>query len=186
MRLGLCNSLLLAFLTMACANSIAAENETARSTFDRKVAPILAAHCLECHSGSEPNGELDLSRRTSAFQGGESGSAIVAGDPGDSLVWQMIETEDMPPKHPMPEAQKEVIREWIKSGASGVAIRLIRLNLPLTAEQAMTGGHFSHCPSQRFLCSIMMGGLATTSIDSFLRSFTQTASRLHRGPTHGH
>ena len=49
--------------------------------FDRQVAPILAGRCLECHSGAEPKGKLDLSQAKAALAGGESGAAIEAGKP---------------------------------------------------------------------------------------------------------
>ncbi len=38
--------------------------------FDGKVAPLLARKCLDCHSGSDPKGKLDLSRQSSALAGG--------------------------------------------------------------------------------------------------------------------
>jgi hypothetical protein len=45
--------------------------------FDSHVAPLLAAHCLDCHSGPEPKGELDLSRAALAMKGGENGAVIL-------------------------------------------------------------------------------------------------------------
>src|SRR5688572_21385778 len=68
--------------------------------FDKQVAPILAGRCLECHSGGDPKGKLDLSRAEAAFAGGESGASIVRGKPDESYLWQRIEADEMPPKHP--------------------------------------------------------------------------------------
>lgn len=48
--------------------------------FDRSVMPVLVSRCLECHSGDEPKGGLDLSRQKSALK------AIVAGKPSDSGI----------------------------------------------------------------------------------------------------
>src|SRR6266566_1856092 len=59
--------------------------------FDRTVAPLLIRRCLDCHSGPKPKGGLDLSRRRSAWGGGESGDAIVPGKPGESLVWEYVD-----------------------------------------------------------------------------------------------
>ncbi len=119
MRPALTYSLLLLVLLSAVGERlIAAETIPVTNSFDQTIAPILSAHCLECHRGEEPKGELDLSQRATAFRGGESGPAIVAGDLDESLVWEMIEADDMPPKHPLPEADKKVIRQWIAGGAT--------------------------------------------------------------------
>src|SRR5437016_4415738 len=70
--------------------------------FDKYVAPILASRCLECHSGVDPKGKLDLSQAKAAFSGGETGVAIVSGRPEESYLWQRIVADEMPPKHPLP------------------------------------------------------------------------------------
>ncbi len=85
--------------------------------FDRVVAPVLAGRCLDCHSGPEPKGELDLSRRETAFAGGESGRVMDPGVPEQSLLWELVNGDEMPPKHPLPEAEKNILRDWIAAGA---------------------------------------------------------------------
>lgn len=88
--------------------------------FDQSVAPLLSKYCLECHRGPQGEGGLDLSRREAAFQGGESGSAVVPNDLESSLLWQYIDSSIMPPEdRPAPtEEEKKVLRDWIRSGAS--------------------------------------------------------------------
>ena len=85
--------------------------------FAQKIAPLLAQRCLTCHIDGKRKGELDLSSRASAMKGGESGEVIVPGDLDDSLFWEQIAEDDMPPKHPLPAAEKELFRKWIASGA---------------------------------------------------------------------
>ena len=85
--------------------------------FDAEVAPILARRCLDCHSGPDPKGKLDLSRRSSAFAGGEAGPSIVAGSPDDSPLWGRVEAGEMPPKAALPEGEKAALRGWIAGGA---------------------------------------------------------------------
>ncbi len=85
--------------------------------FDSTVAPILARRCLDCHSGPEPKGKLNLSTNATAVRGGKHGQAIVAGKPDESLVWERVESDEMPPKEPLPEAEKSVLRNWIATGA---------------------------------------------------------------------
>jgi hypothetical protein len=85
--------------------------------FDAKVAPILARRCLDCHSGPDPKGKLDLSGRASALRGGEEGRVIVPGRPEESAVLERIADGEMPPKAPLPEAEVAAIRDWIAAGA---------------------------------------------------------------------
>lgn len=93
------------------------EKSSAVNNFDRTVAPILASRCLECHSGKEPAGSLDLTTRTKTFSGGDSGAPIVVGKPEESLLWEKIEKDEMPPKHPLPASERESLRRWIEEGA---------------------------------------------------------------------
>ncbi len=89
-----------------------------RESFDRSVAPILVRRCLDCHSGADPKGKLDLSRRAPAFEGGEGGAAITPGKLDDSLLWERVESGEMPPKNALPADEKAAIRDWIRSGAN--------------------------------------------------------------------
>ena len=85
--------------------------------FDHDIAPLIAQHCLSCHSGPEPKGKLDLSSRETAMSGGESGRVIEAGNPDGSLLWQNIDSDQMPPKKPIPAAEKARLKKWIADGA---------------------------------------------------------------------
>jgi hypothetical protein len=86
--------------------------------FDRQVAPLLAGRCLDCHSGAGPKGGLDLLSTKGLAKGGDSGEAIVvSGKPDASLLWQRIESDEMPPKHPLPAGEKAILKAWITSGA---------------------------------------------------------------------
>ena len=85
--------------------------------FDRVVAPLLAGRCLECHSGPELKGGLDLSRRDSTTKGGDSGPALVPGDAANSLLLERVLADEMPPKHPLSNEEKTRLREWIATGA---------------------------------------------------------------------
>ncbi len=85
--------------------------------FDRQIAPILVSDCLECHQGDEPEGGLNLTERTSAIQGGQSGAAIVVGNATQSLLWERVSSNEMPPVHPLGREKKAVLKRWIEEGA---------------------------------------------------------------------
>lgn len=85
--------------------------------FDDTIAPILAKHCLSCHSGDDPKSQLDLSRRKSAFRG-ESGVVLVPGNLDESPFWHRIVEGEMPPEEPLGKNEQDIIKRWIESGAA--------------------------------------------------------------------
>jgi hypothetical protein len=84
--------------------------------FRTKVEPILVRRCLECH-GADRKGGLDLRTKATAFKGGESGVAIEATKPDESLLYQYVDSEEMPPKKPLSAAEISVLKRWIADGA---------------------------------------------------------------------
>lgn len=85
--------------------------------FDRVIAPLLSTRCLECHRGSTPEGKLDLTRRSSMLRGGESGPAFDPDNPVASLLLQRVLADEMPPKKALSESEKQLLTQWVKSGA---------------------------------------------------------------------
>ena len=83
--------------------------------FEQQVAPIFANHCLECHDSSNSKGDLNLSRKVTAFR---EDSIIVKGKSKESLLWESIFKDEMPKKRPaLSSAEKKIIKEWIDNGA---------------------------------------------------------------------
>ena len=91
--------------------------DSPREPFDKTIAPILAANCLECHNAAEQEGNLDLTRAKTAMAGGDSGPAIVPGDLKKSYLWERIANNEMPPKHPLSDGDKHRLKKWIEEGA---------------------------------------------------------------------
>lgn len=85
--------------------------------FDKEIAPILASRCLECHRGDEPKGGLNLTELVLLMKGGDSGAAVVVGKAADSLLWERVSSDEMPPKHPLTKAEKQALKQWIDEGA---------------------------------------------------------------------
>ena len=109
---------LIVFLIPTCmCISFLAGPSFAQIDFDRQIAPLFSSHCLECHSDKEPDGELNLLTKGSAFKGGESGLAISAKSLEKSLLWQRVASDEMPPEHPLPAKEKELLKKWILEGA---------------------------------------------------------------------
>ena len=88
--------------------------------FRDKVLPLLESRCFECHGDDgEVEGELRLTSRKAMLTGGESGPVILPSDPEKSLLIQAVRYESfqMPPRNKMPDAEIEILVQWIKDGA---------------------------------------------------------------------
>ncbi len=90
-----------------------------RLTFEKDVRPIFKAYCLDCHGGGEAlKGHLDLRLKRFAERGGDSGPAVVAGRPDESLVVERLKAGEMPPtEKKVPPEQIALIERWIAGGA---------------------------------------------------------------------
>lgn len=85
--------------------------------FEKRIAPLLSRHCLECHDSVTRNGLLDLSKRTAALEGGESGIAFQPGRAAESLLWTKVESDEMPhDRPPLAAAEKQLLKAWLDGG----------------------------------------------------------------------
>lgn len=109
-------AILLAFLITCCLHRGAWAAD--RIDFATQVVPIFVSHCTECHSGTEPKGGLSLIEPDRFAKGGDSGMPIAAGNPDASLLWRQVSSDEMPPKHPLADADKATLRQWIEEGAN--------------------------------------------------------------------
>ena len=86
--------------------------------FARDIKGFMAKFCFECHGAKNTESGLDLRTLESMLKGGESGPAIVSGNPEKSLLFEMMQDKKMPPEGAMPGAGDiEQVRRWIASGA---------------------------------------------------------------------
>jgi mono/diheme cytochrome c family protein len=76
---------------------------------------ILRGKCLSCHSAGVRSGGLSVASRDDILRGGKSGSAIVPGNPVDSMLMIMIATAKMPMGGTkLSDAEIATIRKWIE------------------------------------------------------------------------
>ncbi|HMK09130.1 MAG TPA: c-type cytochrome domain-containing protein [Anaerolineales bacterium] len=86
----------------------------AEVTWKSTIGPMLAG-CTACHGENGTKG-LNLSTYAGALAGGESGPAIVPGDPQASVLMQK-QTAAQPHFRQLSPEEIEVIRSWILAGA---------------------------------------------------------------------
>ena len=115
-----------AAILFAPRSACAAENDQAAdgvAYFEKHVRPLLVRHCYQCHSekSEKREGDLLLDSRQGWLQGGDSGTAVVAGDVDASLLIQAIRYNDtalqMPPTKPLDADDVAKLEHWVRIGA---------------------------------------------------------------------
>ena len=89
--------------------------------FEKSIRPAFVEHCQECHGEEKQKGGLRLDLRAGWMTGGDSGPAIVAGQPEESRLFKAISYRDadlkMPPKGKLPDHVIRAFEKWIHDGA---------------------------------------------------------------------
>jgi len=92
--------------------------------FENHIRPVLAENCYKCHSqqAEKVKGGLLLDTKEGVLKGGDTGPAIVPGDPEKSLLIKAIRYTDadlqMPAKgNKLPDTAIADLEVWVKMGA---------------------------------------------------------------------
>ncbi len=91
--------------------------------FEKTIRPILTENCFSCHSqkAGKKKGGLVLDSLDGLLTGGDSGAAVVIGQPEKSLIIKAVRQQDddlkMPPKGKLTGEQIAALTAWIKLGA---------------------------------------------------------------------
>ncbi|MGE3308861.1 MAG: PSD1 and planctomycete cytochrome C domain-containing protein [Limisphaerales bacterium] len=92
--------------------------------FEKRIRPLLADHCYECHSAvaDKLRGGLSLDSRDGLIHGGDLGPALIPGDPEKSLLIRAVRHDDpelrMPPKKAkLSDRQIADLAQWVRAGA---------------------------------------------------------------------
>jgi mono/diheme cytochrome c family protein len=100
------------------ATATAAERE---AFFEKQIRPLLVKHCQECHGADDQSGGLRLDSNAALRQGGDSGVAVVPGEPEQSRLIRGVQYNDvnfqMPPDGKLPEEAIAAFVAWVKLGA---------------------------------------------------------------------
>src|SRR5580700_6716272 len=98
---------------------VAAADETGDEFFEKRIRPVLVERCYECHSAKAKKlkGGLRLDTPEGLSAGGDSGAAVVPGNPEESLLIKSVRRLDkdlsMPPKEALDESQVADFIAWV-------------------------------------------------------------------------
>jgi hypothetical protein len=109
-------------LALVVGDSARADEPADLEFYERKIRPLLANRCYECHSkdSKRPEGGLLLDTSAGVRAGGENGAIINADKPDTSLLLEMVRYDgdiQMPPAGKLPAAEIALLEEWVKRGA---------------------------------------------------------------------
>ena len=91
--------------------------------YEKEIQPLLTDNCYKCHShqADKIKGGFVLDSREALLKGGETGPAIVPGEPEKSLLIKAVRHVDedlqMPPKKKLPDDQVALLVKWVGMGA---------------------------------------------------------------------
>jgi hypothetical protein len=134
-------------LLLCTALSLAVRADEGIDFFEKKIHPVLVNRCYECHSATAKKlrGGLHLDSRGGVSRGGDSGPAIVPGEPDKSLLIKAIRQTDpalkMPPKGKLSAQEIADFEEGVRRSAPD----------PREAKAATPAGTLS--PQQRWAFS---------------------------------
>ena len=88
--------------------------------FEKEIRLLLVNKCQSCHGEKKKEGGLLLTGRNAVLKGGETGAAVVPGNPEASLLIRAVGYLDepkMPPKGKLSDADVAKLKRWVKLGA---------------------------------------------------------------------
>lgn len=87
-------------------------------SFTNDVLPILQSHCFDCHGDQDTRAGLSITSYQALMAGSKNGPVVIAGDPANSLLIQLIQRGKMPKRGPkLTPDQLQILIDWIMAGA---------------------------------------------------------------------
>jgi hypothetical protein len=172
---------LLLFVGLGAATALAgpASQSDDAEFFEKKIRPILANSCYECHShqAKKLKGGLYLDNRDELMKGGETGVAVVLGEPEKSRLIEAVRWSDpdfqMPPKQKLEPSAVADLVHWVKLGApwpKGEAPRPVVSDKELAAAEKKKREHWAWQPVRNPKPPAVKKNEAINGIDQFIRA----------------
>jgi mono/diheme cytochrome c family protein len=150
--------------------------------FEARVRPVLSEHCYQCHSHSADKikGGLMVDSRAGLRQGGNSGPAVVPGDPDKSTLILAIRYNDpdlqMPPEAhggKLSDRQIADLTEWVRRGAPDP--RVPTASAGGSAYGGVGRQHWAFQPVRKPAVPMLSSSWIQSPVDSFVLARLQDA-----------
>jgi len=82
--------------------------------FTDEILPIFENNCTGCHGGT---GGLHLDSYENVMSGGSNEGVVISGNSSESLLWQKVNSGEMPPTGNLSLNEIDLISQWINEGA---------------------------------------------------------------------
>ncbi|MEQ1852665.1 MAG: PSD1 and planctomycete cytochrome C domain-containing protein [Chthoniobacteraceae bacterium] len=165
----------LLFACLLPAMAFAADDGAKRESmkfFENEVRPLLANRCYECHGEKKKKGSLRMDNISFIKAGGDSGPALVAGNPDKSLIIQAVRYKDpdfeMPPKEKLPDKEIAILEKWVKLGAPWPETEATRVAVDEHGFAEKDRSFWSFQPLAKPVPPAVKGDWAKTPIDQFI------------------
>ncbi len=174
---------ILVICCIAMPSLASAQSTSELEFFENKIRPIFSENCYKCHSAAagKTKANLALDSKQGVLKGGESGAAVVPGQPEKSLLIKAVSYASpnlqMPPKGKLSAQQIADLTQWIKSGAAdpreGKAVAVKGRMTGLTDEAR---SHWVFQPVRKLaLPPVKDGAWVQTPVDAFILARLESA-----------
>ncbi len=177
MKLSRCFGLVLVVVLIVMGKHAVRADER-ENFFETKIRPVLAGTCFRCHGDTKSSGSLRLDSLAALLEGGDSGPAIVLGNPEESLLVRAIQRQEdvsaMPPGKDRGLRADQVADfvSWVRSGAMW----------PETSTKFETSRHWSfEAPRRESPPDVRDKAWVQTPIDAFVLA-KQESRGIHSAP----
>jgi len=150
-----------------------ARADDAEAVFETSIRPVLVASCFRCHGGERVCGGLRVNSRAALLEGGDSGPAIVPGNPNGSLLVQAISRHPDVSAMP-PETEKALRPDQVADFASWIVADAV---WPAEGPAFEVAGHWAFTPVGAVPPPpVNDAEWCRTTIDRFIRGRQEAAS----------
>ena len=111
---------LMAFVGLCAISADAAMDRNRVESFEKRVRPLLANRCWQCHGAKKQQAGLRLDSAEAVAKGGDSGPVVRPGDAAGSRLIQAVRHDGelkMPPQKRLRESEIATLIEWVDQGA---------------------------------------------------------------------
>jgi hypothetical protein len=115
-------------------------NPELEAFFELKVRPLLVARCFRCHGEKEQKGGIRLDSAEALLGKTPDEVVVKPGHPESSRLMEVVSYKDepkMPPDGKLPDADSQILREWIRRGAYFPSKESAAATVPLSSPEGI-------------------------------------------------